>query len=770
MVRNTTFHLMFAGLFLLSCISISYGQSKGSLRGKISFEGKAAEFIHVGLLKANLGAITDEQGHYEIKNIPYGKYTLQISAVGYETHRQEIRIQSGEPLVVNHTLEESSELMEEVVISGTLKEVSKLESPVPVEVYNPVYFQKNPTPALFEALQIVNGVRPQVNCSICNTGDIHINGMEGPYTMVLIDGMPIVSGLSSVYGLNGIPNSMIERVEVVKGPASTLYGSEAVGGLINVITKQPDKTPRFAVDVFATDWQEVNTDIGTRFKVGKATAMAGVNYFHYDNPIDRNGDGYTDLTNAKRLSLFNKWSFERKNNRVATLAGRYVYEDRWGAEMDWNSSYRGGTELYGESIYTERYELVGTYQLPLDSENLMFSYSFNSHSQNSIYGDEAYIAQQRIGFGQLLWDKQLGKHDLLLGGAFRYQYYDDNTAATRNGDEANNTNQPDKTYLPGLFVQDEITLDSRLKILLGMRYDYNSDHGNIFTPRFNLKWSPNRNNTLRLSAGTGYRVVNLFTEDHAATTGTRDVVLEEDLKPERSYNVNLNYQKFIDIPGGILTLDASAFYTYFFNKIIPDYETSQTKIFYRNLDGYAVSQGVSLNADLSFEFPLTANFGVTLMDVYTMDKDDEGKNHREKQLLTETVSGTWALSYTFHKPGISIDYSGNIYGPMKLPLQNERDNRSEFSDTYSIQNIKISKNFNNGLTIYGGVKNLLNFVPPSYSITRPHDPFNKQVEFDNAGNPIATSENPKALIFDTTYVYTSFQGIRGFFGISYSVR
>ena len=105
-----------------------------------------------------------------------------------------------------------------------MKEVSRLESPVPVEVYSPVFFKANPTPSIFESLQNVNGVRPQLNCNVCNTGDIHINGLEGPYTMILIDGMPIVSGLSTVYGLTGIPQALIERMEIVKGPASTLYG------------------------------------------------------------------------------------------------------------------------------------------------------------------------------------------------------------------------------------------------------------------------------------------------------------------------------------------------------------------------------------------------------------------------------------------------------------------------------------------------------------------------------------------------------------------
>src|SRR5690606_37940377 len=128
---------------------------------------------------------------------------------------------------------------------------------------------KNPTPNIFEALQNINGVRPQINCNVCNTGDIHINGLEGPYTLVLIDGMRIVSGLSTVYGLSGIPNSLIEQVEIVKGPASSLYGSEAVGGLINIITKLPENAPLFLADSFTSSWGEFNLDLGLKAKIGE---------------------------------------------------------------------------------------------------------------------------------------------------------------------------------------------------------------------------------------------------------------------------------------------------------------------------------------------------------------------------------------------------------------------------------------------------------------------------------------------------------------------
>ena len=179
----------------------------------------------------------------------------------YESDEKNLSIKSNDNIEINFFLNRDQKKMKEVVVTGTMKPVSRLESPVPVEVFTARFFKSNPTPSIFEALQNINGVRPQVNCAICNTGDIHINGLEGSYTMVLIDGMPIVSGLSTVYGLNGIPQSLIERVEIVKGPASTLYGSEAVGGLINVITKKITNAPIISADIFDTSWGELNLSL-----------------------------------------------------------------------------------------------------------------------------------------------------------------------------------------------------------------------------------------------------------------------------------------------------------------------------------------------------------------------------------------------------------------------------------------------------------------------------------------------------------------------------
>ncbi|WP_339653904.1 TonB-dependent receptor [Flavobacterium frigidarium] len=743
--------------FLLLLTSFSYAQS--SLQGSITADGMPLPQANILIKKASKSIVSDADGSYFIKDLAAGDYEIAVSYTGFQSERQTITIADSTETVLDFQLRENNAL-DEVVITGTLKPVSRLESSVPVEVYKPAFFKKNPTSNIFEALQNVNGVRPQLNCNVCDTGDIHINGLEGPYTLVLIDGMPIVSGLSTVYGLSGIPNSLLERIEIVKGPASSLYGSEAVGGLINIITKNPTNAPVFSADSFITDWGELNVDLGFKGNVGKAaTVLTGINYFNYSNPIDNNNDNFTDLTLQDRISIFQKWNFNRKSNKLLSVAGRYFYEDRWGGELQWNKSFRGGDEVYGESIYTKRWELLGAYELPT-VEKMLFSFSYTDHDQNSVYGDTPYLAQQRIGFGQLTWDKKVNKHDMLFGTALRYQYYDDNTTATVDADV---------NWIPSLFVQDEIAFNDNHKILLGARYDYNSNHGNIFTPRFAYKWKINDNNILRFNTGTGFRIVNLFTEEHAALTGSRDVIVLEDLQPERSFNVNLNYlKKFYTNNGNFIGLETTAWYTRFSNSIIPDYDTNPNQIIYKNLDGHAVTKGVSTNLDFVFNNGLKMILGATYMDV--SKTEDEVTT---RQILTEKFSATWAISYRINKLFLDIDYTGNVYGPMRLPLLGDLDPRSEYSPTWSIQNIQFTFNKFKNIEIYGGVKNLLNWTPNKsnpFIIARADDPFDKNVQFDSSGNVQATADNPYALSFDPSYVYAPNQGIRTFIGLRYTLK
>jgi outer membrane receptor for ferrienterochelin and colicins len=708
------------------------------------------EYATVYLEPSSKGTTTNEQGNFII-SLPQedaGEAKLVVSFIGYQTDT--VKLTSRQTRYTLFLKPDINALKEILVISGTMKEVSKMNSPIPVEVYSPALFLKNPTPSIFESLSMINGVQPQLNCNVCNTGDIHINGMEGPYTMVLLDGMPIVSSLSTVYGLAGIPNSLVKRIEIVKGPASTLYGSEAVGGLVNIITKDPVTSPLLNVDISATSMQEYNADVATKWKIKNTHALVGLNYFNFQNPLDVNDDNFTDVTQQQRISIFNKFDFQRPSERLASMAFRYVYEDRWGGELQWTKQDRGSNEVYGETIYTSRVELLGNYQLPLHKQKIIFDYSYNYHLQDSYYGVVKFLADQHVSFAQLRWDKKIGRHDLLAGIPFRYVYYDDNTVGTTSNDSLNQGNKPMHTFLPGVFIQDEITVNEQLTLLTGLRYDRHNLHGNIFSPRLSFKFSPNRYNTFRLSSGNGFRVVNLFTEDHAALTGSRAVIIKNELKPEQSWNVNLNYATNISHSSGYIGLDASLFYTYFTNKIVGDFITDPYSIIYDNLNGHAVSKGITLNADIAFTNSLKIITGVTFMDVYQIETNGSNEGTKVPQLFAPKVSGTYAISYSLDRIGLTFDLTGRLNGPMHLPVgPPDIDPRPDESPWFTIMNVQLSKTFTSGFEVYGGIKNVFNFFPE---------------------NPLLEPENPFGKNFDTSYNYSSIQGIKGFCGVRYTLE
>ena len=744
---------MLVRLLLAVCLTQFIFAQEQIVKGIVLFEGIPLEGASVIVKDFNFGTITDASGAFSLSlsNIKNPKIT--ISYLGYKSFNLKITKISND---LGNIELVSDDKLDEVVISGTLKPVSRLKSPVSVEVYAESFFKANPTSSIFEALDIINGVRPQLNCNVCSTGDIHINGQEGSYTMILIDGLPIVSGLSSVYGLSGIPQSLIERIEIIKGPASTLYGSEAIGGVINLITKIPENASRFSFDSFTSNWGDLNLDLGHQYRLSKKiNGLLGVNYFKYSNPVDNNSDGFTDLTLQDRISVFNKLNIGKR----LSFASRFVYEDRWGGEMNWNPTFRGGDLVYGESIYTSRVELFGTYKF---NNEISFQFSFNDHNQNSVYGTTLFKADQSIAFGQFIWNRTIKKHDLVIGAAYRFTFYDDNTTATFN--EFLGINKEEITQLPGVFIQDEIQFNEQNSLLLGFRYDYNSIHGTIFTPRLNYKISnQDLSSILRISIGSGYRIAQIFTEDHAALTGARDVVFLNDLKPEMSWNINLNYvYKMYLKQGHILNFDASIFRTDFSNKILPNYDTDPNLIIFDNLSGKSVTQGISLNFNSVFQNGLRISLGATYIDSYI-----DSKGLKTIPYLTEKFQGVWNIKYEFQKSNITLDFTGTITGPLKLPLLGDLDPRSQFSPTFNIINLQLTKEWNNSYELYGGVKNILNFTPADNSIARAFDPFDREVKFDTSGAAQVSPGNPYALTFDPSYVYASNQGSRFFIGFRY---
>ncbi len=709
-------------------------EARTAIRGLVVQDGgQPIPYASITVSGTQRGVIADAAGRFLLLNLDPGTHTLLVSAQGYGAVERAVGA-GGEMVTV--TLSPDPVALEALTVTGTMKSTTVSASPVKVNVVPEAVLQRNATNNLVEALGQVNGLYQQVDCGVCYTNNLRINGMEGPYTAVLIDGMPIMSSLASVYGLNGINPALIEQVEIIKGPSSTLYGSEAMAGVINVITKDPRFAPRLAIDASGTTDAEANVDFAVASEPGEVSGFVSGNVAWNQRFVDGNGDGFSDFPLARRGVVFGKLDISPEHRRRASITAKYLYEDRFGGVEAWTRADRGSSTVYGESIWTRRVELLGDYR-PRWSDAVRVESSYAFHDQDSYYGDSKYAATQHIAFVNALWGRALGSHDLLLGATARYQTYDDNTPATA---------AVDRRFIPGLLAQDELRLaGNRLTLLGGVRADHHEAHGVIVSPRFAAKWDALEHTQLRFNAGTGFRVVNLFTEDHAALTGAREVVVASELEPERSRSFTLNVNQVVEFGPNPMMIDVDLFHTRFSNKIVPDYDVDPNQIVYDNLSGHAVSRGVSVAFNQNVDFDrFLYSVGVTLQDVHTED----GAGAREAEFFAPDWRGVVSATWNLRRLPLRFDYTGSVTGPMRLPAYEAPFKRAERSPTYAIHNVQSAWRFADGAEAYLSVKNLLDYRQPS---------------------PLVDPANPFGDAFDTAYVYGPMRGRWVMMGVRWGV-
>lgn len=709
---------------------IVFGQNSGAIKGTVTSDGRPVAGANVAIQEIQKGAPTDEQGNFTIPNIKPGSYQLIVSAIGYKTHSQNVDLKNAQTIDLAIQLTPKMEELGEVVVTGTMRETFVKESPVKVSVVTPKRLQQGKMSSnIMDLIGNVNGLSTQLNCGVCGTNAIRINGVEGPNTAVLIDGMPIMGALASVYGLNGISPSIIDQVEVIKGPQSTLYGTQALGGVVNIITKNPQTTPTLSADMYAKSTEEANVDLAVSPKMGRFNGFISGNVLRMENYFDHNNDDFNDVAKRSRISLFGKGTLEGKSGEQRlNFATKFYDENRTGGVRAFSDELRGSDQIYGESIYTRRAELLTNYKPAGFNEKLRISWAFTYHNQDSYYGTDHYDAEQGILFGQATWDQPISdSFQLLLGTTARYQTYDDNTPATSEG-----TN---RRFIPGIFSQGEYSLDD-FTFLAGLRIDHHNEHGFVAAPRLSAKYSPSDLTTIRASAGTGFRVVNVFTEDHAALTGSREVVFTESLNPERSQSITASIEHILPFGTNPLTIGVDGFYTHFSNKIIPDYDQDPNLIVYENLDGYSVTRGFSVDLDQNFtSIPISYNASFTLMDVFT-------KENGNRQALTYApkFTGSWGATYTLHNWDMEIGYTGILTGPKRMPDNYVKDfGRDRWSPTHTTHDVKITKEFSNvndakgvGIEAYASIENLFNYTQ---------------------GSPLVDAQAPFGPQFDTIYTW-----------------
>lgn len=700
------------------------------------------------------GTTANDLGAFSLK-IEEGTKLIWVSHVGYQ--KKEVNLDKLD-LSQIHTIQLIPDKLglNEVVVSGQMQARSLRNSPVKVEVFKADFLNdfSQGSGNLMESISMINGIQENVACGVCYTNEISINGLEGAYTSLLINGIPIYGNLATVYGLNSIPTDMMEKVEVVRGPGSTLYGSEAMAGVINIITPHAEEKS-LKVNSSLSQLGEWKGNIIAQYGENDWKHFSGVHWDMANQFVDQNDDLFSDVVLRDRFSIFN---FSENEEKQLSIGGKYYYEDRRNGVLEYvkNRNYkqlRGNDEVYGESIYTHRWELFGDKRFENSPFRLQFSAS--QHWQDSYYGDTFYEAEQHQAFSNFIYENQWGKHNFLSGFSQRLTYYDDNSPATEN----ESGNRADVQIVPGVFVQDEWKINEDWKALSGARLDYYNRHGLIFSPRLNIQYQLSEWINFRFNSGTGFRIVNLFTEDHAFVSGQRELRIEEDLDPERSFNVGLGFQHVYTFGNQQGSVELDGFYTYFTNKIIPDYDTPGF-IIYTNSESYAYTRGLSANINHQVGANLYLNLGAQWQNARQAESNEDGVLEEKRIIYSRDWSAVGSAEYSFPK-GIKLNYSFNWNGPTAMPevfevnaLGEILSPRSDLSPQFTLHNLKVRKEFKK-IEIFAGVRNIFDNVQHISPLSGTQD----------ETVPLGFGE-----YFDTAYSYGSLMGRNFFVGFDWSIR
>lgn len=708
----------------LFCLLFSLGliaQSAESIEVWVHSKGEGIPFASL-VLSTGEGFSADEFGNIRFECAI--DLNANVSAIGFQTAQFSITPKTKRSY--NIELKTMDFELDPVVITGISSPSTLSASPVATRVIPASQLQVMPGASLVQSLSQSNGISEVVACSVCGTNEIRLNGMEGVYTLVLIDGIPMMGGLAAVYGLNGIPASLIEQVEVITGPASTQYGSEAMGGVINIITKKAHKHLHGSVMNSFSTHQELNSNFNLRLPLSANNSLVlGGDLTKNWMKLDENGDNFTDIPLNDQRSAFVKWSNEKGAFR-ANISGRIYHEDRQAGVLDWSTQDIGSSETYGEYIETRRSELFGNARW----KSWSAEYAYSSHFQDSYYGDMHFRAKQNNAFSNFIKNFDLQKTKFNLGFSQRMQWYEDNSLVE----------QPKFQFIPGIFVQGQRSFGEKMEVLSGLRLDHHRDHGVVYSPRMNVKFSPKKGPSWRLNAGTGFRLVNLFTEDHAALSGSRIVEVREELRPEASWHLGLHMNHFISTPEAFIKLESNVFYTSFSNRIVPNYDIDPNLIVYENANESAESYGLSGN--LSFNRKsLQLDLGAT----YSINTSG-GAASQVDLLFSPNWSANGQLTYSSGQ--WRLDVQTMFTGAMPLPDFGSDAPGTNRSDPFFQHHVKCSWQFNEQWAASIAVRNLGNWTQES---------------------PIIAADQPFSDEFDTNFAYGPIQTRRFIFGLSYVI-
>ncbi len=760
--------VLFIAMLFTSPIQ-SQKRTDANIVGHVISNNEHVPFATIFIKGTTYGASTDETGHYMLVNLPVGTHLIKAQAIGFKPVEKEITIKSGETKEVNFILEEDILNLEEIVITADRSEMKRTESVTIVNTLSPRLLSSVQSVALIEGLTFSPGLRIENNCQNCGFSQVRMNGMEGPYSQILINSRPIFSGLAGVYGLELIPTNMIERIEVIRGGGSALYGSNAIAGVINIILKESISnsyeagysTSLTGVGINGAGNMAPDNSINLNTSLISSDNKTGISLYGFSRDrkmFDANNDAYSEIAPMSNLTVGTRF-FHRfgLRSKIAIDFFNIKEQRNGGNRQEYPLHERDVAEAVKHDIKTG----AVTYEQYFRDYDLLTVFASTQHLiRDSYYGANRslkdYGRSEDLTYNTGIQYKVfLGNSSLIAGientGGFltdeKLGYPDYNNVTIVN-DTIINVSHSDNILISdqssvttGAFLQYDLKIN-RFKLGLGGRLDHYSiidnaknteaKKGNVFSPRISLMYELFPSLQTRLSYSQGYRAPQIFDEDlHIETSGSRQVinVNDPDLKHETSHSImtSLDFNKQIgNVSTGLLI---EGFYTRlndpFVNEIgVPDEEG---KVLYTrmNAEDGAVVKGVNIEFKIKplKEFSFTSGFTLQ-SSKYDIEQEFDTRDF----FRTPSDYGYFNLDWDFIKNiclSVTGTYTGKMLVPYFGPLTNPDIGELRKSDPFFDLGSKIHYNIKlNGLTlqVFSGIKNIFNSFQSDFDSGIERDP------------------------------------------------
>ena len=644
---------------------------------------EAIAYASVAIEGTKIGTTTDEEGNFIFRRIAPGRYTIVVSCIGYKKEHHTVEVRKESVAHAHLELVPEATRLDEIVVSANRNETNRKEAPVVVNVLSEKQFEQNNAQDLVQSLGFQSGVRVEYNCQNCGFPQVRINGLEGPYTQLLIDSKPIMSALSGVYGLEQIPVNMVERIEVVKGGGSALFGANAIAGTVNIITKEP-LSPSLSV---GTDVQAIGgTTYSQNFNANGAILSKDRHFgasfyqtFRKRNPYDRDNDGFSEIGILTNNSFGTKLFYNINSKNKIKIEYHTTNEKRRGGNnFDMQPHYADICEATEHLInaLSLNYDFVssdGKHRLNVYSsaQSIDRNSYYGSHQDPNGYGITNDLTFLAGAMANHHLDKFLfSKASITYGAEYSTNRLDDQL-------KAYNIRTQQNVSTIGMYVQSEWT-SRYLNLLIGARMDkHNLLSYPVLVPRLSLLYKYNDSWQVRASYSSGYRAPQAYDEDFDITqVGGMSLrtKLADNLNAEYSNSFSLSSDHYAFLgENWQANLLIEGFYT-ILNDVFATRSIEQdtiNNIIYQeryNASGADVA-GVSLSAKLAYKDLVTFSLGYTLQtSKYKQTEywsDDESVEGTDYLLRSPEDYGFFSMDISAIR-NTNITLGGTYTGKMKV--------------------------------------------------------------------------------------------------------